>query len=295
MPATTTLPPALREDYETLYARMTIRPERRAEIAALLRRILAQVARYKAVSQATQIPWFMIAIIHCLEASLRFDRHLHNGDPLSGPTHNVPKGRPAGTGPFTWEESARDALTFKRFNRQQDWSLAGIAFLLESYNGFGYRNKFPHIKSPYLWSFSNIYTSGKYVADGVFSETAVSQQAGGLVLLQALAEADPAIRHQIGTPAPPQDSSSAAPFPLLPPADGSSFAAPVLADEALPFPGTYLLKQVSAPAVTLLKARLKAFGCDTGSTSPRFDATTELAVKLFQARLQPALRRSPRH
>jgi peptidoglycan hydrolase-like protein with peptidoglycan-binding domain len=42
------------------------------------------------------------------------------------------------------------------------------------------------VPSPYLWSFSNHYTRGKYVADGRFSPTAVSQQVGAAVLLKQL-------------------------------------------------------------------------------------------------------------
>jgi peptidoglycan hydrolase-like protein with peptidoglycan-binding domain len=45
------------------------------------------------------------------------------------------------------------------------------------------------VKSPYLWSFSNHYTKGKYVGDGRWSETAVSQQCGAMVLLKRLQEA----------------------------------------------------------------------------------------------------------
>ena len=44
------------------------------------------------------------------------------------------------------------------------------------------------MKSPYLWAFSNHYTRGKYVADGRWSETAVSRQAGAATLLRRMAE-----------------------------------------------------------------------------------------------------------
>jgi lysozyme family protein len=44
----------------------------------------------------------------------------------------------------------------------------------------------PEVKSPYLWSFSNHYTKGKYVADGHFDSNAVSQQCGGMVLLKRM-------------------------------------------------------------------------------------------------------------
>ena len=97
-------------------------------------------------------------------------------------TVRVPKGRPKqGQPPFTWEESASDALVFDGLHKWKDWSLPGTLFVLERFNGFGYRNKGIH--SPYLWSFSNHYAKGKFVADGVFSATAVSNQCGAAVLL----------------------------------------------------------------------------------------------------------------
>jgi cell wall-associated NlpC family hydrolase len=63
-----------------------------------------------------------------------------------------------------------------------------VLYKLEEYNGFGYRNLRPAIASPYLWSFSNHYARGKFVADGRFSPTAVSQQCGAAVLLKRLAQ-----------------------------------------------------------------------------------------------------------
>ena len=51
------------------------------------------------------IPWYVIAVIHYLESGLRFDGHLHNGDPLAGRTVHKPKGHPqTGTPPFTWKQ-----------------------------------------------------------------------------------------------------------------------------------------------------------------------------------------------
>jgi lysozyme family protein len=45
------------------------------------------------------------------------------------------------------------------------------------------------VPTPYLWSFSNHYERGKFVADGKFSSTARSQQCGAAVMLKLLAEA----------------------------------------------------------------------------------------------------------
>jgi lysozyme family protein len=58
--------------------------------------------------------------------------------------------------------------------------------VLERFNGFGYRRHDINIHSPYLWSFSNHYTKGKFVADNTFSATAVSKQCGAAVLLKRM-------------------------------------------------------------------------------------------------------------
>jgi len=46
----------------------------------------------------------------------------------------------------------------------------------------------PSVLTPYLWCYSNHYSSGKYVADGRWSDTAISKQAGAAVLLRRLVE-----------------------------------------------------------------------------------------------------------
>ena len=132
----------------------------------------------------------MVGIIHSLEAGGDFTRHLHNGDPLTARTTHVPAGRPkTGKPPFTWEQSAIDALRGQGLAAWKDWSVPGTLFQLEGYNGFGYRDHHPDVPSPYLWSCSNHYTRGKYVADGRFSPTAVSQQVGAALLLKQLSVA----------------------------------------------------------------------------------------------------------
>jgi lysozyme family protein len=136
---------------------------------------------------ANQIPWYFIACAHYLECSFDFKRHLHNGDPLSGYTVRVPANRPkVGHGPpFTFEESAVDALKLMKLNEISNWNLPTVLRKLEAYNGFGYY-KYHSINSPYLWSFSNQYSKGKYVADGKFDAKAVSQQMGAAVILKRM-------------------------------------------------------------------------------------------------------------
>jgi lysozyme family protein len=179
----------LREEYQRLFDTCNVREDRNAEIEGIVSTIEANRQRYDSVEKNVGVPWYCIAVIHSMEASLRFDRHLHNGDPLTVRTVNVPSGRPKiGSPPFTWEESATDALAYDRLDKWEDWSLPGILYKLEGYNGWGYRLYHPHVLSPYLWSYSDHYRSGKYIADGRWSDTAVSKQAGAAVILRRMAE-----------------------------------------------------------------------------------------------------------
>jgi len=177
----------LRDEYDRLFDSCVIRPEYASAAASRARQIAVDVARYSDVMRETGVPWFVVGIIHSLESSLNFACHLHNGDPLTARTVHVPKGRPLdGDPPFSWAESAIDALRLERFDVWSPWTAAGIAFKLESYNGFGYRRFHDEVLSPYLWSFSTHYTAGKYMADGRWSATEVSSECGGMVLLRAL-------------------------------------------------------------------------------------------------------------
>ena len=180
---------ALRNEYQTLFDTCQIKPAKVQEVEKIVSSLLANKARYADVSDPLGIPWYVVAVIHNMECSQNFNQHLHNGDPLTARTIQVPQGRPvSGNPPFTWEESATDALTFDGLPKWKDWSIPGILYCLERYNGWGYRAYHPAVKSPYLWSGSNQYISGKYVADGTWSDSAVSGQCGVATLLRRIAE-----------------------------------------------------------------------------------------------------------
>jgi lysozyme family protein len=177
----------LRRDYEIAFAECVIRPDRLGSVSWHLQMLEANRARYQAAGRAHGIPWWFVGGLHMLECGFIFNRHLHNGDPLSGRTVPLPAGRPAGGAPtFSWEESAADTLTLNGLDRWSDWSVAGALYQWERYNGFGYRRHHPQIASPYLWSFSNQHDKGQYAADGRFDPEAVSQQCGAATLLRAL-------------------------------------------------------------------------------------------------------------
>lgn len=154
------------------------------ETQAVVNRIIASKDKYAAVEKATGVPWFMVAVIHSLESDLDFTTHLHNGDPLNHRTVNDPSGRPSGNPPFSWIESAIDALQYDKVEANHDWSAGACLDKLERYNGLGYRQR--GVPSPYLWAGTNHYTAGKYVADHRFDPNAVSHQIGGGALIKDL-------------------------------------------------------------------------------------------------------------
>jgi lysozyme family protein len=149
------------------------------------RKLLQYRARYDEVVKSSKIPWWFVALSHMMESGLNFQTHLHNGDPLTQRTIRVPAGRPVrGSPPFNWIDSARDALDRHKLFDESDWSLPRALYRMEQFNGFGYRRF--GIASPYLWSFSTIYSKGKFVADGVFRADAVSKQCGAATVLKYL-------------------------------------------------------------------------------------------------------------
>jgi lysozyme family protein len=179
----------LREEYERLFQSCRVRPDTMEEVTIWAQRIAANRERYRGIGEPLDVPWHIVGITHYRECGLDFNKHLHNGDPLTDRTKQEPIGRPkSGAPPFTFEQSAVDALRCDRLETWGDWSLSGTLYKLESFNGFGYRQYHPHVLSPYLWGRSNLYVRGGYPKDGVWSETYVNRQLGSAVLLRRLSE-----------------------------------------------------------------------------------------------------------
>ena len=178
---------ALAKEYSDLFNRCKIAADKMTEVEEVVQRILQYQNRYASIAAQSTVPWYVIAVIHNMECGLDFTKHLHNGDSLKRRTVNVPAGRPkTGQPPFTFEVSALDALECDGLTKWKDWSIGGICYELEGFNGWGYRAH--KINSPYLWSYSNLYTSGKYVADNKWSGTAVSSQCGAAVILRRMSD-----------------------------------------------------------------------------------------------------------
>ena len=174
-------------DYLGLYSscELTTDSAKLKQLDYVCRVALTNESIYQLVSHAVNIPWPLIAAIHFRESDQSFKCHLHNGDPLTSRTSHVPAGRPvAGNPPFTWVESATDAL--KGVWRPLTWDLATGLEFLEKYNGTGYQKH--GVNTPYLWDFTDHYESGLYQADGTFSPTAQECRPGAVAILKTLEE-----------------------------------------------------------------------------------------------------------
>jgi len=176
------------DKYQEMWDNMVVTNESSVIRAAKL--ILEHKETYQEVVVGTEILWEIVGIIHYREATCDFKTHLHNGDSLKARTKNVPSGRPlTGTPPFSWQESAIDALiTLKKFNEYTRWTLPQILIRLEKYNGVGYLKHHPDVPSPYIWSGTSYYTKGKYASDGKFDAELVDKQMGAAPIFRYLTD-----------------------------------------------------------------------------------------------------------
>ena len=213
----------VKQEYGNLWDNMKIEDADDVDRAA--ENAVNNKARYQRVEKVANVPWAVIAALHMRESGADFKTYLGNGEPLTRKTRLVPKGR----GPFKdWEAGAIDALKFDSLDdiMTEDWSIEMVAYACEKFNGFGYRNK--GINSPYLWSKSNNYDRGKYVADGKWSASAVDAQVGTMPMLKRMMELDPEITFppgfttvEVPTTTPEQIQDRLTAMGLLdPPSDG---------------------------------------------------------------------------
>ena len=273
------------ENYRQLWNTLTFSSaEWQKQATAIAKKIVANQARYAAAVAGMPVPWWFVAVVHCMECSMRFDQHLHNGDPLSARTTQVPPGRPtAGSPPFSWEQSAHDAMQFERLDRVTDWSLPNVLFNWHRYNGINNEYKRRGIPTPYLWSGSTHYKKGKYVADGVFDSEFVSRQLGAAVILKALVDLGAVSVDQQAAPAanPVAPTVSVSPVSV----DASAATIPHIARE-LAYPG--LLKQgaVASDTEKVGVKRVQEWLRIHGFAAPldsAFGSSTADQLKAFQA------------
>lgn len=186
---------------------MHIKPSHLADLNAIAARLIAAKDRYVEIEKATNVPWFVVAVIHWRESSENFARQLAQGDPLGKVSTHVPRGE----GPYynhpndvplhdAFYRSALVALIDDppHAAKWKDWTPGGALTLLEEYNGLGYAGMGK--ASPYNWSGSDQYSRGKYDSDGHYNQNIVDAQEGCAPIIAAMMAIDPTIKFS-GTPA----------------------------------------------------------------------------------------------
>lgn len=184
---------ASKAGYAAMYREARITDAKRSEVAKYTAKILAHRSQFEDAAQQLGKPhiWPAIAVVLYRESTLDFTTHLHNGDPLSDYTRHVPAGRPkVGHGPpFTFAESAQDALRLHGWDTGPWDSIEFWLYKLEEFNGWGYVNR--NVNSPYLWRGTTKEQRGKYVSDGVFDGSKWDAQLGCVALLREFLKSSP--------------------------------------------------------------------------------------------------------
>lgn len=159
------------------------------------------------------VPWWFIAVVSEREygGPPHWDKQLGQGDPLGQKSHNVP----AGMGPYlahpgdatpghdAWTRCALDVLVNSQpfAAKWKLWTPGGVMTLFEEYNGLGYAAM--GVPSAYVWSGTDQYRSGKYIADHVYRASAVDVQEGCAPILAMMMALDSTIQFPSAVVAPP--------------------------------------------------------------------------------------------
>jgi lysozyme family protein len=160
-------------------------------------------AQYQAVADKTGIPGELIAALHWRESTGNFGTYLHQGDKLGKKAVHVPKDIPIF---HTWAPAAEHALNMKKWLRDKlkidvnTADLAALATYAEYYNGLGYSYKGK--PSPYVWSGTDQYSRGKYVADGRYSSVTKDKQLGVISMVQHIWDQEAAADVPLPTQSP---------------------------------------------------------------------------------------------
>jgi len=190
---------------------MVVKPEARRQALHFAARALVYKDKYvDLVAQIKRIynldiPWWFVPLVHERECTRGVDNwscNIAQGTPFSQHSRIKPY-----NGPFSsWRVAAIQALVNEapKAARNTNWSGGGTMTIGEQYNGLGYARMGK--PSPYIWSGTQHYVSGKYVRDGKYSAKCVDTQLGMAVALKALMELDPTI--QLDGDLPAQDKTA---------------------------------------------------------------------------------------
>jgi lysozyme family protein len=120
----------LKESYLSIFNACRVNADSLKQANGIVQKISASRPRYESVSAILTIPWYVIAVIHNLEAGLNFNCHLHNGDPLTSKTVHVPSGRQHQVILRIAGDERHRCNATGEFGCWTDWSLSGISYKL---------------------------------------------------------------------------------------------------------------------------------------------------------------------
>ncbi|MBC7944106.1 MAG: hypothetical protein H7X91_02310, partial [Burkholderiales bacterium] len=81
---------ALKDEYQIYFDMCETRPPFKGNVAYYIKKLQHGRPFYEEVAQQTGVPWAFIGVIHGMECGFDFGAHLHNGDPLTARTFQVP-------------------------------------------------------------------------------------------------------------------------------------------------------------------------------------------------------------
>lgn len=177
-------------------------PDAKARYQGVTDRITDMIAAGQ--TELYPVPWWFVAIVSEREygGPPHWDKQLGQGDPLIHVSIHDPRGR----GPFlahsedttpghdAWTRGCLDALIdcAPFAAKWKNWTAGGTLTLFEEYNGLGYAAM--GVPSAYVWSGTDQYHSGKYIADHVYRASAIDVQEGCAPILAMMMTLDPTIK-----------------------------------------------------------------------------------------------------
>jgi lysozyme family protein len=199
----------LSPEYAALLAAMRVDPARENELAERAAAVVKLADKHRdewaEVTAKTGVPRLWGIASFERESSSNYSCSPAQGDPWDRVSVHVPRG----LGPYAnWGDSCVAAYGIDKLNdvRASNWTWTRSCYEGELYNGFGPRAHGRH--TGYLWSWTNIYTGGKYVEDGKWDPDVHDRQCGMVPMMAALLHHDASLALVDALPAPSEASAS---------------------------------------------------------------------------------------
>jgi lysozyme family protein len=193
----------LAPEYAALLSAMRLDPAREHDLAARAGVVLDlsyfHRDEWTEVTARTGVPrlWGMASFER--ESGSDYSRSPAQGDRWDKVSVNVPRG----LGPYRcWGDACVAAYAIDKLDEVSaaNWTWPRACYEGELFNGFGPRAH--GRRTGYLWSWTNIYDGGNYVADGKWDPDTQDQQCGMVPMMAALLRLDATLALTDALPAP---------------------------------------------------------------------------------------------